>query len=97
MISEPIHDLSPSAKLFHYCCILKKKYKSHMQTAVKTGDERKWSLFRYQYKQPGPLANSRQVGEGRHLVALQTATEPAQHAGRLGLQVGQTLHLRKDG
>lgn len=50
----------------------------------------------YQNKQPGPLTNARQVGEGRHLITFQTATEPAQHAGRLGLQVGQTLHLRKD-
>lgn len=31
----------------------------------------------YQNKQPSPLTNARQVGEGRHLITFQTATEPA--------------------
>lgn len=52
-------------------------------------------LWLYQNQQPGPPADTGQVGKWLHIVTPQTITEPAEHARRLRLQKGQPLHLGK--
>lgn len=51
------------------------------------------TLWSYQNKQPGPLANTIHIWKRWQLFPSQTATQPAEDTGRLCSQEGRTLHL----